>query len=267
MPARPRVIAVLKRDALGRVELLLSGSERRVRRVASGGRLPGSRQVARALLAREARALRSLDGTPGVPCLLDTPDWVCAPSISGDVPRENEVLVRSFVVGEPLHRAKELPEDFFERLEELVVEVHARGVCHNDLHKEQNVVVGSDGRPGLVDFQLASIHERSSRMFVSRVRDDLRHVHKHKRRYTAAGRGPESSGESAFGGATEPGSSAPAASLRRSWTAAIWRRVAKPVYNFVTRRLLRAQDGEERRESAGPWPRWTAAVGPRERGG
>jgi hypothetical protein len=267
MAAAPRVIQVLKRDALGRVELLLSGRERRVRRVACGGGLPGSRWIAHVLLAREAHALRALEGTPGVPQLSDAPAWVGAPSLAGEVPAERDVLVRTFVEGQALHRAEQLPEDFFERLAELVAEVHERGVCHNDLHKEQNVVVGEDGRPGLVDFQLASLHPRPTRAFVSRVRDDLRHVHKHRRRYTAPGRGPAGSVESAFGPGAAPGSPNAPEPLRRSWTAAVWRRVAKPVYNFVTRRLLRSWDGEERRESSGPWPRWTPAVGPRRPGG
>ncbi len=259
MATEPRVIAVLKSDALGRVELLRAGDEHGIRRVACGGRLPGSRLIAAALLAREARALRSLEGLPGVPRSMDEPAWASTPATDGSVPRAQDVLVRTFLDGEPLHKARELPEDFFQRLEELVRTVHERGVCHNDLHKEQNVVVGRDGRPGLVDFQLASEHARTSRRFASRARDDLRHVHKHLRRYTMAGRGPH--GASASG----PISSAPP--LPRSPTAAVWRRVVKPVYNLVTRVLLDARDGEERRESAGPWPRWTAAVGPRRSGG
>jgi hypothetical protein len=34
------------------------------------------------------------------------------------------------------------------------------------------------------------------------------------------------------------------------------------VYEFVTRRLLRTRDGEARRATSGPWPEWTAPLGP-----
>ena len=66
---------ILKRDAFGRVELVslstgTDGEKLAIRRVACGGRIPGSALVARVLLAREARALRVLAADPpqaGVP--------------------------------------------------------------------------------------------------------------------------------------------------------------------------------------------------------
>ena len=58
----PTVVALLKQDAFGRVELLEHGTRHAVRRVACGGRLPMSRNIARLLLARERRALAALAG-------------------------------------------------------------------------------------------------------------------------------------------------------------------------------------------------------------
>jgi len=253
------VAGELKRDALGRVELLRDSEsgERRVRRVAAGGGLPGSGLVARVLLRREARALEALAGLPGAPAVERDPAWGAAPSLDGRRPAAAATLVRAYTPGAPLHRAEVLPRDFFELLEELVRAVHARGVCHNDLHKEQNVVVAEDGRPWLIDFQLASLHPRRARRFAVRCRDDLRHVHKHHRRYTRDGRGPEPRG---------PAGDREGARLPRSGAAWIWRRTAKPLYNLFTRGVLRTRDGEERRDSSGPWPAWTAPVGPGERG-
>lgn len=226
---------VLKRDGLGRVELL-AGDPPLVRRVASGGTIPGSGLVARVLLARERRALAALAELPAVPRL-----------VPGE--RRGEGL-RTYLSGEPLHRAPVLPRDYFEHLAALVRAVHARGVCHNDLHKEQNVLVLSDGRPGLIDFQLASVHPaRRGRRFESRCRDDLRHVEKHRLRYERRGR-PK-----------RPEERAARALPRRSRVAGLWRRTAKPLYNFVTRRLLRTRDGEERRPSSGPWPAWGPPLG------
>ncbi len=227
--AAPRV---LKSDALGRVELH-PGDPPRIVRVPCGGRVPGSAWLARRLLARERRALLALDGLEGVPRALD--------------PSSPRSGCRSYLDGVPLHRAELLPGDFFEHLTALVERLHARGVCHNDLHKEQNVIVGRDGRPALIDFQLASVHRSRGRVFRVRCGDDLRHVAKHARRYRRR---------------DAPSDSSEARLPRRSFLAWAWRRAGKPVYNFVTRRLLGTRDGEERRPSSGPWPRWGPALGP-----
>lgn len=173
------------------------------------------------------------------------------PGPEGQALRPGEVLVRTFEAGRALHQAEELPLDFFDLVDAAVQAMHVEGVCHNDLHKEQNLVVGDDGRPVLIDFQLASVHRRRGRGFRVRCTEDLRHVQKHRRRYTRDGRGPEAAG--AVHGAGH--------GRRRGPLAAIWRRTAKPLYNLVTRRVLRTKDGEERRASSGPWPRWGPAVG------
>jgi hypothetical protein len=243
-----QVVRELKRDALGRVELLAGPRGNLVRRVACGGTLPGSRFAARVLLARERAALERLAGVRGVARLVDAPDYARASSLDGTRPRQEDVLLRTWLEGLPLWAAEELPGDFFERLAELVTELHERGVCHNDLHKEPNVLVGADGRPCLVDFQLASCHARRGRRFASRAREDLRHVRKHERRYRTEG------------GRRDDGRAPPAE--RRSALAALWMHAFKPLYNLVTRRLLCTRDGEPRRPPAGPWPRWGAPLGP-----
>jgi RIO-like serine/threonine protein kinase len=234
----PQAVEILKRDALGRIELVRHADALAVRRVACGSRWPLSRTLARILLVRERRALDALAGIAGVARVL------------GREPRD-AALLRSFVPGTPLCLATELPRDYFERLEELVRALHARGVCHNDLHKEANVLVGADGYPALVDFQLASVHPHGGRIFASRAREDLRHVWKHRSHYLRA------LGERDPLGATPP---------RRSLVAEAWRRVGKPLYNAVTRSALvraRRSAGEARRLATDPLPRWTAPVGPR----
>ena len=248
----PQVDRVLKRDAFGRVELLSGPRGLVVRRVACGGALPGSRALARLFLARERRALERLAGLAGVARLVDAPEYAAAVSSDGAAPRLGDVLLRSWIPGQPLWGVRELPSDFFERLEDLVAALHARGVCHNDLHKEPNVLVGEDRYPALVDFQLSSVHRSRGRTYRTRVGEDLRHVAKHRRTY-ARGTGRQS----ASGGA--------ALGRRRSLLARLWMRLGKPVYNFVTRRLLSTSDGEPRRPPGGPWPRWTEPVGPRPR--
>lgn len=239
-----QVESVLKSDAFGRVELMRGPRGRAVRRVACGSAIPFSRAVAGLLLERERRALARLDGLAGLPRLLSEP----ARDAHGA-----RVLLRSFVEGAPLSAAEELPVDFFDRLDELALALHERGVCHNDLHKEQNVLVGADGFPWLVDFQLASCHRGRGRRFASRARDDLRHLEKHRRRYTRDGRGPQGSATPERGAGH---------GLARSRLARLWRRWVKPRYDGLKRRLG-WRDSEERRPSSGPWPRWIPAVGPR----
>ena len=226
---------VLKRDTLGRIEVLLCPECRVVRRVAAS--TPIVATAARLLLARERAALRVLEDIPGVPRVLDGA-------------RRGE-LMRSWLPGVPLSTATELPLDFFDQLAELVSLLHERSVCHNDLHKEGNVLVGDDGYPALVDFQLASIHRRRGRTFATRAGEDMRQVAKHRVAYLRA-----------IGG----GDAAMPEARRRSRTATLWRRLVKPIYNDITRsRLVRnwRSAGEPRRSADGPWPRWVAAVGPR----
>jgi hypothetical protein len=127
-------------------------------------------------------------------------------------------------------------------------------VCHNDLHKEQNVLVGVDGAPALIDLQLASVHERRGRVFSVRCGDDRRHVAKHARRYARAGRGPEGAGLASPANLDLP---------RRSLAAALWRWLVKPAYNRVGL-VLGLRDREPRRPSSGPWPRWVDAPSARQ---
>ncbi|MCA8965515.1 MAG: serine/threonine protein kinase [Planctomycetes bacterium] len=206
----------------GRVELLVGPAGRCVRRVACGNGWPLTRLIARLLQRRERRALVVLAGCAAVPQLL-----------AGDCAGAGELL-RTWCDGEPLWSVRELRQDFFDRLREVVIAVHARQVCHNDLHKENNILVGPDGHPRLVDFQLASVHPRGGARFRRRCAEDLRHVEKHRRRYEP-----------------EQPVRAPAP---RSLAARLWRRCVKPIYNVVTRRILRLQRGEPRRPPDAPLP-------------
>jgi serine/threonine protein kinase len=232
------LIETLKHDVFGRVELVRGPEGLLVRRVARAGLLDPRAILARALLARERRALQALRGLPGVP-QLSVADQGAA-----------HELLRTHLAGAPLHRATQLPLDYFEHLDELVQALHARGVCHNDLHKEPNILVGEDGRPALVDFQLSSVHTRHDRSFRVRVGEDLRHAEKHRARYVSLGGAPQ--GVRAAGAGV---------GRQRSPLAKWWRRLGKPVWDFVRGSLLRTREKEGGRPSHGPCPAWTPPLG------
>ena len=155
-----------------------------------------------------------------------------------------------------MQRAQPRDPHYYRQAHALLKQVRARGVAHNDLHKEQNIVVAPDGTPRLIDFQLASVHARGSRALAVRARDDLRHIAKHCRRYLRYVRVVDVAPPAEL-------LANPPRAPRRSGTALLWRKTGKPLYNFVTRRVLGRRDGEARRETRSHWPQW----GPPARGG
>jgi RIO-like serine/threonine protein kinase len=222
---------VLKSDSFGSIERGEYAGQPAILRRAKGGSLPGSGFAARLLMRREARALAILHEVRGIVPVLDQPSR-CE-------------LIRGWAEGKPLHLATELPEDFFDQLRFLVIVCHELGVCHNDLHKEPNVLVAPDGYPWLVDFQLASVHRLGSSGLDRRAAEDMRHIAKHERRYKNQGSGGRERGKD------------------RGLVARLWMATGTRVYNFITRRVFKRTDGEGRRPRGGPWPKWTPALGPR----
>ena len=101
-------------------------------------------------------------------------------------------------------------------------------MIHNDLAKETNWLVTPDGRPALVDFQLAMTLTRRGALARALGHDDLRHLLKHKRTYL-----PERLT------AREKRILATHSLVSRIWMAS-----GKKVYLFVTRRILRWRDRE-----------------------
>ena len=173
----------------------------------------GLRWLARRLAAREARALHVLRRVPEVPRLVS---W------------DGHKLVRSWLPGVPMQKAGGVDRAYFREALRLLRQLHAAGLVHNDLAKEPNWLVTPDGRPALVDFQLAMRPRHRGRLFRMLAHDDLRHLLKHKRTYCP---GHLTTRERAI-------------LARRSPLAAAWARTGKPVYRFVTRRLLGWSDRE-----------------------
>ena len=163
---------------------------------------------------REARSLAKLAGIAGVPALLA---W------------NKGKIYREWIPGVPLHVAQPFGDTaFFAEARAILRQLRRLGVTHNDLAKEPNWLRGQDGRPWLLDFQLASIHARKGLIYRVMAYEDLRHLLKHKRTYCPDAMTARES----------------ALLARRSLPSRIWRKTGKKVYTLVTRGLFNWSDGE-----------------------
>ena len=114
------------------------------------------RWLGRLLAARERGFHDRLDGITGItPSLGD----VC---VAGQ-PLPHAVA-RTFIDGHALAEGEWVDDDFFPRFQALLAEVHRRGVAHVDLHKRENILVDSAGRPYLIDFQISFALPAKSRL-------------------------------------------------------------------------------------------------------
>jgi hypothetical protein len=165
-----------------------------------------SRPLAAALFRREQRAL-AIAGTLGIaPPLL----------FSG-----RQALVRGWIDGVSLHIAKPRGDVAYFRSAKAALRVlHHAGISHNDLAKEQNWLY-CNGQAYLTDFQLAARFNRRNPLFRIARYEDLRHLLKHKRRYT-----PE---------ALTPAERRVLA--RKSLITRAWMATGKKVYYAITRGL------------------------------
>ncbi len=202
---------VLKKDAFGSITRVGNTVVRDARHAR-----PWARMLARHLMRREHRALTRLalgNGIEGAPRVLEC---------------QANLLTRSWVEGSPMHIAKPRDPAYFRAAFNLLRRVHAARVIHNDLAKETNWLVTPDGRPALVDFQLAMTLTRRGRLARSLGHDDIRHLLKHKRTYL-----PERLT------AREIRILATPSLLSRAWMAS-----GKKVYLVVTRRIFNWRDRE-----------------------
>ena len=203
---------LLKKDLFGEVRYELAADGPRVVRDASTAR-PWLRWLARRLLRREARVLAALRGIDGVPVVVAT---------------AGNRLERSYLQGEPMHKARPTDPVYFKHAFRLLRELHAADVIHNDLAKEPNLLVTPEGLPAFIDYQLAWYSPGRGRLFRALGHDDIRHLLKHKRTYCP----------SYLTEREKKILSSPSAPSR------YWMQIVKPPYLFVTRRLLGWADRE-----------------------
>jgi hypothetical protein len=125
---------------------------------------------------REIRLYRAVHDLPGVPALLG--------------PVGETGFMHAFAPGHPLGRREPVSDTFFDELLALVRTLHARHIAYVDLNKRENILMGDDGKPYLIDFQISLLlpdtgwwRWRPFRWVLARFQHgDIYHCLKHKRR-------------------------------------------------------------------------------------
>lgn len=182
-PGKIEVVRELKDDAFARTQLVRQDGRLWLRkqyrfRVPLGGLLtPLARHWTRHEIEM-GRALAGIEGVPGAP-----------------VPLSETCFLRPWIEGRDLREHEReggaLSDRFFDELLALVQAIHRRDVAYADLQKKDNIIVGDEGRPHLIDFQISlrryrgrsGVRRRWSAWWVRHSQaDDLRHLFKHKRR-------------------------------------------------------------------------------------
>ena len=136
------------------------------------------------LQAHEEAIYRTLAGIQGVP------RWVGRVGETG--------YAMEYIESKPLDHFDKAPAGFFERLRKLFDAVHSRGVAYCDSNKRSNILVAADGRPYLVDYQIA-LRRRDDwplrnmlHAFIRYMAEkDIYHLCKHKRRMSPGELAPE----------------------------------------------------------------------------
>ncbi len=203
---------LLKKDVFGRVSLIHSEAGPLIRRDTRDAPI-ALRWIARHLLAREARALAVLEELDGIPTLIRA---------------DRSTLERSYVDGAPMQEGRPGNLDYFHAAARVVRRMHRLGIVHNDLAKEPNFLLTTDGKPAIVDFQLSWFAPQRGFLFRILGREDIRHLLKHKRTYC-----PDHLTRREKMILDKP-----------SLISKLWMMTGKPVYLFITRKILGWQDRE-----------------------
>ena len=128
------------------------------------------------LARHEIKLYQHTHDLPGVPRLIG--------------PVGSNGLLHDFVPGHPLGRREAVSDTFFDELLTLLQTMHERHIAYVDLNKRQNILMGDDGRPYLIDFQISLLLPATGwrrlppvRWLLSRFQQaDYYHWLKHKRR-------------------------------------------------------------------------------------
>lgn len=135
--------------------------------------------MGRFLASREQKVYRLMEGVAGVPACL------------GRVGPTG--IAHAYIEGRPLRPEDQPEEAFLRKFGALVETFNERGIAVVDLHKCENILVGEDGLPYLMDFQISwALPKRGVRRILFGwlhgifVNSDRYHVLKHYYRFNKA---------------------------------------------------------------------------------
>lgn len=180
--------------------------------------------LGKGLRNHEVKILRSLQGIEQVPRLLGE-HGKCG-------------FLYEYIEGCSLDESPHIPDTFFDGLKDLLDRVHGRNICYLDMNKRGNILIGADGKPHLIDFQISLCLGRPWRRLLAALqREDIYHLYKHKRKFRSDLLTPEEE----------------ELSRRRSGLIRIHRCIATPLRRLrrwflgrlVRRRILQSPDGME----------------------
>jgi len=125
----------------------------------------------------ELRMYKKLSENPGIPKAGPAYGW--------------RGFYHEYAEGQTLHfldeNKSEIPSEFFDHLLAMMLAIHAKDVIYLDSNKRGNIILGPDGLPKLIDFQI-SINFGWTRpffawLFKALAHEDIYHVYKHKRNF------------------------------------------------------------------------------------
>lgn len=124
----------------------------------------------------ESRLYQKVDDLQGIPKLL------------GFVGKTG--FAHEFIPGKQLSKSDTVDSKFFDELADIIRNLHQRQVAYVDLNKPENIILGENGKPYLVDFQISFSPKRNWPVFrhVNNIilhqlqTEDNYHFAKHKRK-------------------------------------------------------------------------------------
>jgi hypothetical protein len=127
-------------------------------------------RLGRFLCNHELNILRQLEGIDQVPQIIK--------------PFGHNGFLYRYIEGQSLDEKPDLPDDFFDQLRTLLQTIHQRNVCYMDMNKRGNILIGKDGRPYLIDFQISLFLPAAWCGFLRTAfqREDDYHLLKHNRK-------------------------------------------------------------------------------------
>ena len=173
-----RLRKIFKQDFFATTALYENGSDRIVLKRSRNQafcRIPMA-WMGRWLTGHEITIYRRLENVSGIPALRANPDPY--------------TLIHEYIEGQPLDPRLPVGDRFFDDLAELLDTLHTNKVVYVDANKADNIVVGRDGRPYLIDFQISFLADPShsdrwgivEKIFQRLRKEDFYHFLKHKNR-------------------------------------------------------------------------------------